>query len=176
MKRVRRFLVAVVLVLAFAFLVSLPLGVFTGSPINCKGCGGVAAEPNLQTALQGANTFYADNGSYSGIYGGRGISTITGIEVGLTFVSGQPSTASNVISLATNPGAGWLVLAAYATVPHDCFIVIDLKAKQTRPVAGEPHGTRGVYYGVIRNTSTATCTASVSMPGIDYSTSGWPSP
>jgi hypothetical protein len=173
MKRFRRLLVGLVLVLGVAFLAALPAGVFTGSPANCK-CGGTAALANLQTALQGASTFYADNGSYSGIYGGRDISTITGIDVGLTFVSGQPSTASNVISLATKPRGGWLVLAAYATSPHDCFIVVDLRAEQTRPIAGESDKAPGVYYGVIRSTNTATCNASASMAGTDYSTSGWP--
>jgi hypothetical protein len=173
MRRIRRLAVIVTLVLAFAFLVSLPAGVFTGSTTNCK-CGDIAAPVNLQMALQGASTFYTDNGSYSGLYGGSDISTITGIVSGLTFVAGQPSTGPDVISLATKPRAGWLVLAAYATSPHDCFILVDLKAKQTRPIAGESDKAPGVYYGVIRSTITATCNASASMAGTDYSTTGWP--
>jgi len=64
-------------------------------------------------------------------------------------------------------------MAAYAKEARNCFIVLDLKAEQTHPVAGESDGAPGVYFGLIRNASSAACTASVGMAGTDYSTSGW---
>jgi hypothetical protein len=63
------------------------------------------------------------NGSYS-VIGGSEIFTITGVVYGLTFVSAQPSTGPDVISLATDPRAAWLVLAACASAHHDRYIVV----------------------------------------------------
>jgi hypothetical protein len=92
-------------VLAVGFLASLLAGVFTRGAINCKCSEAMAAQANLQTAVKGADTFYTDNGSFSGIYGGSDISTITGIDVGLSFVAGKPSIGPNIISLAADPPA-----------------------------------------------------------------------
>jgi hypothetical protein len=52
--------------------------------------------------------------------------------------------------------------------------VVDLKARQARPIAGESDGAPRVYDGVMENASASMCTASVSMAGTDFSTSGWP--
>src|ERR1039457_5685934 len=58
-----------------------------------KTANNTAEQANLQTALTGADTFYtANNQTYSGLLGGAGVSTITAIDTGLTYVSGSAST------------------------------------------------------------------------------------
>ncbi len=168
----KRVVVTVAAVLVVAFLVGFGANALFFGHKGCDGCENDSAPAELQAALTGADTFYTHNDSYAGIDGSGGISDIV---TGLTFLPAQPSTGRTVISLATNPQAGWLVMAAYEKEARSCFIVLDLKAKETHPVAGESDGAPGVYYGLIRNAKSATCTASVSMAGTDYATSGFPS-
>jgi len=169
----KRVVVILTLALGSTLLVGVAANVFFGNG-GCNGCSNDSAPAELQVAFTGAAIFYTDHGSYSGIYDGNGVSTIGEMVHGLTFVSGQPSTGRNVISVATNPWAGWLVMAAYGNEARTCFIMIDQKAKQVHPVADESDGAPGIYYGLIRNSSSTACTASVGMAGTDYSTSGWP--
>ena len=168
----KRVVVILILALVVAFSVGVASEPFFGNR-GCKGCQDDSARAELQEALSGADAFYYGNRSYSGIYDGSGVSTIGDIVLGLSFVSGQPSTGRTVISLATSPRAGWLVMAAYANEARNCFIVIELKRKQTRPVAGESDRSPGVFYGVIRDANATACTASVNMAGTGYSSSGW---
>ena len=79
-------------------------------------------EANLQTALSGAETYYAANDhSYVGIDGGpelpAGVSSISEIEIGLTFIPGnQSSPAPNVVSIYAH-GPSVVVVTAYAKGP-----------------------------------------------------------
>ena len=77
------------------------------------GANSTAAQANLQTAMTGAATFYASNhDSYVGIDGrpqlGAGVSSISEIEIGLTFISGQPQLLPepNIISICRRQPLG----------------------------------------------------------------------
>ncbi|MGD0983632.1 MAG: prepilin-type N-terminal cleavage/methylation domain-containing protein [Acidimicrobiales bacterium] len=140
-----------------------------------KSANNTAAQANLQTALTGADTFYTNaNQTYSGIdmSTNAGVSDITQIDTGLTYVSGAISTGPNVISLYTN-GSSALELVAWSKGTRDCWVVVDLKATATAAYAGLS-GTQaaGTYYGVERNTPSSNCkaTSSATMPGGGTST------
>jgi hypothetical protein len=137
------------------------------------------AQANLQTALTGADTFYtANNQTYAGLYGGIGVSTITAIDTGLTYVSGSASTKSNSISINALGSAGWVVLAAWAPGTKDCWVILDQKSTQASAgVAGNTtYLAPGTYYGVIKSTTTASCSAgtSMSVPAANWSQTGFP--
>ena len=144
-----------------------------------KTANNTAAQANLQTALTGADTFYtANNQTYSNIMyvAGSGVSSITAIDTGLSFVA-TASTKSNIISLASSGSAGWLVLAAYAPGTKDCWIVVDQKASQpSGNVAGNTNLATGTYYGVIKpGASPVACTAAKGLGGTGFTSSGFPS-
>jgi len=87
--------------------------------------------PTCRTALTGADTYYTSNNqTYAGLYGGTGVSTITAIDTGLTYVSGSATTKSNTISVNTGGSGSWTVLAAYAPGTKDCWIIVDQKVAQ----------------------------------------------
>ncbi|MFZ2057808.1 MAG: hypothetical protein WAV54_10440, partial [Acidimicrobiales bacterium] len=118
-----------------------------------------------------------NNQTYSNIMyvAGSGVSSITAIDTGLSFVA-TASTKSNIISLASSGSAGWLVLAAYAPGTKDCWIVVDQKAAQTATIAGNTNHATGTYYGVIKPTATpVACTAAVGLGGSGFTSSGFPS-
>ncbi|MFZ2059165.1 MAG: hypothetical protein WAV54_17330, partial [Acidimicrobiales bacterium] len=118
-----------------------------------------------------------NNQTYSNIMyvAGSGVSSITAIDTGLSFVA-TASTKSNIISLASKGSAGWLVLAAYAPGTKDCWIVVDQKAAQAAPVAGNANLATGTYYGVIKPGATPiACTAALGLPGTGFTSSRFPS-
>ena len=144
-----------------------------------KTANNTAAQANLQTALTGADTIYtANNQTYAGLYGGIGVSTITAIDTGLTYVSGSASTKSNSISINASGAAGWVVLAAWAPGTKDCWVILDQKSTQASAgVAGNTtYLAPGTYYGVIKSTTTASCSAgtSMSVPAANWSQTGFP--
>jgi len=132
-----------------------------------------AANSNLQTALTGADTFYsgtAGANSYSGLYGGNGVSTITGIDTALSYVTRSGSSRPNVISLAY--GRQWLVMTAYAPGVRDCWVVTDVKVHLDRPVTGQTKP--GVSFGVLTsNAGGRHCTAARAVPATMQAT-GFP--
>jgi hypothetical protein len=147
-----------------------------------KTANNTASQANLQTALTGADTFYtANNQTYSNIMNPAAtpaVSTITAIDTGLSYVLAAASTKSNVISINSSGSAGWLVLASYAPGTKDCWIVVDQKAAQAAAanIGGTHSSATGTYFGVIKNlTTTATCTASATIAGTNFATSGFPS-
>jgi type IV pilus assembly protein PilA len=168
-------LLVVLLIIGILLAIAIPTFLSVTKTAN-----NTAAQANLQTALTGADTFYtANNQNYVGLYGGTGVSTITAIDTGLTYVSGSATTKSNTISVNTGNSGSWVVLAAYAPGTKDCWIVVDLKTVQTAAVAGltstlDPGLATGTFYGVIKN-GTAACTAATGLAGTNYQTTGFPS-
>ena len=164
-------LLVVLLIIGILLAIAIPTFLSVTKTAN-----NTAAQANLQTALTGADTFYTNNNqSYTGILGGSGVSTITAVDTGLSFVAGTSSSKSNIISLLASGTAGYVILAAYAPGTRDCWIVVDQKAAQTTAnVAGNTNKQTGTYYGVIKNTAIANCAASAAMAGTGFSSSGFP--
>jgi type IV pilus assembly protein PilA len=165
-------LLVVLLIIGILLAIAIPTFLSVTKTAN-----NTASQANLQTALTGADTFYtANNQTYSNIMtSGQGVSTITAIDTGLSFVAGA-SSKSNIISILGNGTSGWLVLASYAPGTKDCWIVVDQKAAQSANVAGNANHATGTYYGVIKNvTTTATCTAALNLAGTGFTSSGFPS-
>lgn len=137
-----------------------------------KGANNTAAQSNLQTALTGADTFYTNNNqTFTGIYGGSGVSTITAIDTGLSYVSSTGnSSGPHVVSVAELNGSSF-VAVAYATGTRDCWGVLDNKA--TGSALGEAQV--GTYYFVQRNVGASSCKASSytgSAPSTGFAVSG----
>jgi type IV pilus assembly protein PilA len=164
-------LLVVLLIIGILLAIAIPTFLSVTKTAN-----NTASQANLQTALTGADTFYtANNQTYSNIMtSGQGVSTITAIDTGLSFVA-TASTKSNVISLASSGSSGWLVLASYAPGTKDCWIVVDQKSAQGSNIAGNANHATGTYYGVIKNlTSSSTCVAGSSLAGTGFTSSGFP--
>jgi type IV pilus assembly protein PilA len=167
-------LLVVLLIIGILLAIAIPTFLSVTKTAN-----NTAAQANLQTALTGADTFYtANNQTYAGLYGGIGVSTITAIDTGLTYVSGSASTKSNSISINASGAAGWVVLAAWAPGTKDCWVILDQKSTQASAgVAGNTtYLAPGTYYGVIKSTTTASCSAgtSMSVPAANWSQTGFP--
>lgn len=143
-----------------------------------KGANNTAAQANLQTALTGADTFYTESHqTYTGLLGGTGVSTLTAIDTGVSYVTGsQPSKSEHVVSvLVADSGTIWLT--AYATGTDDCWGIYD--AKGDAAVAGQ-FGT-GTWYTVLRNVPASDCDvagieANETASNYAYSSKGFPSP
>ena len=170
-------LLVVLLIIGILLAIAIPTFLSVTKTAN-----NTAAQANLQTALTGADTFYtANNQTYSGLYyvgtGVPTVSTITAIDTGLTYVSATATTKSNTISIKASGAAGWVVLAAYAPGTKDCWIVVDQKASQpSGSVAGNTNLATGTYYGVVKpGASPPACTASATLAGTNYQTTGFPS-
>jgi hypothetical protein len=160
--------VVVIIVVGAVFLLK-------GSASNSRSSQNTAAQANLQTALTGADTFYtADNQTYTGIYGGSGLSTITAIDTGLSYVpSPAASTDPSTISIRESAGAV-LELTAYAPASGICWGVLDMKASIATPVfPGYPSTTEtGTYYFSSQQSSAGNCAANITNPGL-LSANGW---
>ena len=167
-------LLVVLLIIGILLAIAIPTFLSVTKTAN-----NTAAQANLQTALTGADTFYtANNQTYAGLYGGTGVSTITAIDTGLTYVSGSASTKSNSISINALGSAGWVVLAAWAPGTKDCWVILDQKSTQASGgVAGNTtYLAPGTYYGVIKATTTSSCVASstIAVPAATWTQSGFP--
>jgi type IV pilus assembly protein PilA len=169
-------LLVVLLIIGILLAIAIPTFLSVTKTAN-----NTAAQANLQTALTGADTYYTSNNqTYAGLYGGTGVSTITAIDTGLTYVTGGTTTKSNTISVLTQPagGGGWVILAAFAPGTKDCWVVVDIKTTVTAAVTTSMPSTMwvaGTYYGVIRNDAAA-CTATTTE-GIavgNWSSTGFP--
>jgi type IV pilus assembly protein PilA len=163
-------LLVVLLIIGILLAIAIPTFLSVTKTAN-----NTAAQANLQTALTGADTFYtANNQTYSNITTpGQGVSTITAIDTGLSYVA-TASSKSNIISLSASGSSGYLILASYAPGTRDCWIVVDQKAAQSANVAGNTNHATGTYYGVLKNqTSSSTCVAST-VAGTGFTSSGFP--
>jgi prepilin-type N-terminal cleavage/methylation domain-containing protein len=159
----------VVVVLAIASAIAIPAFVSVTTTPN-----DIGAQANLETALTGARTYFtANDRSYSGIYGGTAVSSITAIDVGLSFVQ-TASTKAHVVSVASGGSAGWLVLAAFSPGTKSCWIVVDQKLAQTREIAGNPDKAPGTYYGVFKRVPASGCLAGSELTGTAFSSTGFP--
>ncbi|MGO9151110.1 MAG: prepilin-type N-terminal cleavage/methylation domain-containing protein [Acidimicrobiales bacterium] len=139
-------LLVVLLIIGILLAIAIPTFLSVTKTAN-----NTAAQANLQTALTGADTFYtANNQTYSNIMtSGAGVSTITAIDTGLSYVATY-SSKSNIISIASSGSSGWLVLASYAPGTKDCWIVVDQKAAQSANIAGNTNHATGTYYLTFR--------------------------
>ncbi len=164
-------LLVVLLIIGILLAIAIPTFLSVTKTAN-----NTAAQANLQTALTGADTFYTNNNqTYSKImWPNSGVSTITAVDTGLSFVSAAASTKSNVISLSTSGNLGWLVLAAFSPGTKDCWIVVDQKAAQSGNIAGNTNHATGTYYGVIKSTTSSACTAGSGLAGTGFTSSGFP--
>ena len=124
-----------------------------------KGANNTAAQANLQTALTGADTFYTDsNQTFSGVYGGTGVSTITAIDTGLSYVTGTTSSSGpHVVSIYATGAGSVLILTAYAAGTHDCWGILDIKSTQGSTVLTKT--ATGTYYFLQTGSSTSSCKA-----------------
>ena len=164
-------LLVVLLIIGILLAIAIPTFLSVTKTAN-----NTAAQANLQTALTGADTYYTSNNqTYAGLYGGTGVSTITAIDTGLTYVSGSATTKSNTISVNTGGSGSWTVLAAYAPGTKDCWIIVDQKVAQAAGanIAGTHSSATGTYYGVIKN-GAAACTAASGLAGTNFQTTGFP--
>ncbi len=164
-------LLVVLLIIGILLAIAIPTFLSVTKTAN-----NTASQANLQTALTGADTFYtANNQTYSNILtSGQGVSTITAIDTGLSYVATY-SSKSNIISLASSGSSGWLVLASYAPGTKDCWIVVDQKSAQSANIAGNTNHATGTYYGVIKAlTAASTCVAGSGLAGTGFTSSGFP--
>jgi type IV pilus assembly protein PilA len=163
-------LLVVLLIIGILLAIAIPTFLSVTKTAN-----NTAAQANLQTALTGADTFYTSNNqTFSGIYGGSGVSTITAIDTGLSYVSAAATTKSNTISIAAAGNTGLLVLAAYSPGTKDCWLIQDQKSVQASAVNGEATLAAGTYYGVAKNGSITCQAAKTGMTGITWSATGFP--
>jgi type IV pilus assembly protein PilA len=164
-------LLVVLLIIGILLAIAIPTFLSVTKTAN-----NTAAQANLQTALTGADTFYtANNQTYSGLLGGTGVSTITAIDTGLTYVSGSTATTkSNTISVAYTGSTGILVMAAYSPGTKDCWVIQDQKSTLATAANGESTLAAGTYYGVAKN-GIITCKAiATGMPSLTWSATGFP--
>jgi len=163
-------LLVVLLIIGILLAIAIPTFLSVTKTAN-----NTAAQANLQTALTGADTFYtANNQTYSNIMtAGQGVSTITAIDTGLSFVAGA-SSKPNIVSLSASGSSGYLILAVFSPGTKDCWVVVDQKAAQSGNVAGNSNHATGTYYGVLKNSTTTACTAS-SVTATGFTSSGFPS-
>ena len=163
-------LLVVLLIIGILLAIAIPTFLSVTKTAN-----NTAAQANLQTALTGADTYYTSNNqTYSGIdVAGQGVSNISQIDTGLTYVSQTFSTKANVVSLYVTAGKVALVLAAFSPGTNDCWIVQDQKSTITA-FDGAPTAA-GTYYAVIKGSSPTTCTSVLSAaPASGWSTTGFP--
>src|ERR1035437_101930 len=98
-------LLVVLLIIGILLAIAIPTFLSVTKTAN-----NTAAQANLQTALTGADTFYTSNNqTYTGLYGGTGVSTITAIDTGLTYTTGGTTTKANTISVLTGNSGGWAI-------------------------------------------------------------------
>ena len=160
----------------YPYLVSATTGGGSSSTTTTSpGDQDTTAESNLQTAMTGALTFYTSNNqTYSGIYGGSGVSTIMAIDTGLTFV--PSSTASiNPSTISIRESAGLVVeMTAYAPSSGICYGILDIKGPTDTPVFPEyPETTaNGTYYFSNQQGSSGYCTATITSADT-LSSNGW---
>jgi type IV pilus assembly protein PilA len=163
-------LLVVLLIIGILLAIAIPTFLSVTKTAN-----NTAAQANLQTALTGADTFYTNNNqTYSNIMTpGAGVSTITAVDTGLSFVATGGSTKSNVISISASGASGYIILAAFSPGTKDCWIVVDQKAAQSGNVGGNSNHATGTYYGVLKSTTSSACVAS-SVTGTGFTSSGFP--
>jgi type IV pilus assembly protein PilA len=160
-------LLVVLVVIGVLLAIAIPTFLST-----TKNANNTAAQSNLQTANTASTGYYtqanqtysniATGGLTSGLGGvGGGVSAISQQDNGVTFVSGAPSTAVNIISLWTDNSTS-IVMASYSPGTKDCWYLIDLKAPSSTVWGGLDVGT---YYSVDTNVVSSACQAFRTAPG-----------
>lgn len=150
--------------------------------VTC-GCGGTAALSNLQTALTGADAYYADGkDTYRGVNGpvsaaaSIGTSDLSELDTGLIYVGAtHPSTVSRVISVAVRDAGHAIVMTSWAPGQKDCWGILDIR--HVLPVRRMLQGQRraAVYFFVARRATASSCAAAVVVAS-SISTTAFPAP
>jgi len=121
-----------------------------------------------------ANLLYTTgNHSHLGVCGDTGVSTITAVDAGLTFVSGKGSTRANTVSVNPGGATGRQVPVILSPGTSDCSITVDQQASQPAGanVAGTTNLSTGTCHGVTMHAIAARCVAKSTPAGKSYSTS-----
>jgi hypothetical protein len=117
---------------------------------------------NLQTALRGARIYYTDSGrTFLGLTNSASLTTssIQEISTHLNFVSGGLLTSGNLISTDVGGHGSYLILASFGS-PEDCWGILDVAKPQPAPILGiSGSAFPGLYWFVIRGTTTSACNA-----------------
>ena len=130
--------------------------------------------------LAGAETFYAANDhAFVGIDGGpqlpAGVSSISEIDIGLTFIPGdQASTGPNIISIVA-PSPSVLVMTAYSKGIQTCWGILRVARSRARPYfpAYPATASVGTFYFQGASSASADCMAATVMPTA-LNTTGFP--
>ncbi|HEV8064025.1 MAG TPA: prepilin-type N-terminal cleavage/methylation domain-containing protein [Acidimicrobiales bacterium] len=144
-----------------------------------KGANTTASQSNLTEALTGSDIYYTQNQSYNALTtGASGVSDISQLDIGLSFVSAASPGVHAVSVFVTDAGSA-VVLVVYSPADKTCWGILDLKAIATGAIPGNFAGTSavGTYYFAY-NPSTATvssCNASTATASAaDISVNGFP--
>jgi uncharacterized protein (UPF0333 family) len=172
---------SLLVIIGIVVVVGIAVGAFLllkGSASKSRSADNTAAQANLQTALTGADTFYtANNQTFTGVYGGSGVSTITAIDTGLDYVPGAvASTDVDVVSIQSEASGADLVLTAYAPVSGVCFGVLDVMSTNGLPawLTDDYTGiTVGTYYFQIAQASAGNCKPTDASAAQTLYTNGW---
>jgi hypothetical protein len=183
MRRFLRGLWKVDLALTFAVVIALCVVEFSHSlPSYSKCCANnTPAQANLQTALTGAETYYASNNhSYVGIDGGPllpvGVSSVAELDTGLKFIPGNhASTGPDYISIYT-PSGSVLVMTAYSKGIQTCWGLLRVTRTRGGPYfpAYPATASVGTFYFHGGSSASADCMAAAVMPTA-LNTTGFPS-
>jgi type IV pilus assembly protein PilA len=165
-----------VVLFVIGILIAIAIPTFLGTT---KTANNTAVQSNLQTALVGTKVYYRGNDqSYAGLtkLSDTATSPIQQVDTGLSYISGGSSSSAHFISTNTSAG-NWVNLAAWSPGTRDCWGILDVTSNQTTAPEGLPGATAaGTYFWVLTNvTSSANCSATVSLAGATDSTTGFPS-
>ncbi len=122
-------LLVVLLIIGILLAIAIPTFLSVTKTAN-----NTAAQSNLQTGFTGAKTYFeAANQTYANIETLQaGVSDINQVDTGLQFVSGtSPSTASNVISMATGNSGSDIIMVSWSAGTKICWGIEDVTAPGT---------------------------------------------
>ena len=106
-----------VVVLIIAVLLAIAIPTFLGAQSKSKDR---SAQSSARNAMTAANTYYADNGTFTGVF-----ADIDDIEPSLTFLDAAVSTGPKAVSIS---GSGEAVYAAVLSDTDKCFFMKDDKS------------------------------------------------
>ncbi|MFZ2056596.1 MAG: prepilin-type N-terminal cleavage/methylation domain-containing protein [Acidimicrobiales bacterium] len=157
-------LLVVLLIIGILLAIAIPTFLST-----TKTATNTSAQANLKTALAGADTFFTTVGAQSYAYidsSAAGMSTISSVGTGLTYVSGSTAASASsgpqVISLYVANSGNAIVLTALAHASMDCWGILDIKSPLASGLDNET--ATGTYYFVVKNSSVSTCIAQTVAP------------
>ncbi len=163
-------LLVVLLIIGILLAIAIPTFLSVTKTAN-----NTAAQSNLQTALTGAKTYYeANNQTYTALDTSNAtVSNISQVDTGLQYVSAAKSTATNVISVYVKNG-NVVELLAWSKGTNECWGILDQTAAQASGLWGSGTAGVGTYYGILKPSTSAQCTASSTWTPTSFLTTGFP--